>query len=118
MHCLEDVPEVLEEVKRYASQLKNQGVISRYDVNDSAISMKIGGWLGLIYVPPVKDMLTGSQNAVEIRTFEPFSGEWETYLSYLFAGIKGADEAAEQLEATFPERFHIPEELRFRGSVR
>ncbi len=103
--AFEDVPEVLEEVKRYASQLKNQGVISRYDVNDSAISMKIGGWLGLIYVPPVKDMLTGSQNAVEIRTFEPFSGEWETYLSYLFAGIKGADEAAEQLEATFPERF-------------
>ena len=44
-------------------------------------------------------MMAGGQEGMEIITLEPFPGEM--YASYLLAGGKGPDQAAEDLEDSF-----------------
>lgn len=90
---------LLEQVESYAEQLKKEGIITDFESNDSCVHMKIGGWLGFIYVPPVEGMMSGGNHPVDIITMEPFPGEM--YITYSLAGMKGPDEAAQTLAKTF-----------------
>ena len=94
-----NLPLVLSVVADYAQDLEQTGVISDYEVSDSCVYMNVGGWLGFLYVPNQEGMMAGGQDAVEIVTLEPFPGEM--YPTYLLAGMKGPDEAAEQIVDAF-----------------
>ena len=95
----EKLEPLLQEVAAYAEQLQNQGTVTNYEVNDTCVYMKVGGWLGFLYAPPEEGMMAGGQEGMEIITLEPFPGEM--YASYLLAGGKGPDQAAEDLEDSF-----------------
>ncbi len=94
-----NLPLVLSAVADYAQDLERTGTISDYEVSDSCVYMNVGGWLGFLYVPNQEGMMAGGQDAVEIVTLEPFPGEM--YPAYLLAGMKGPDEAAEQIVDAF-----------------
>lgn len=98
----DQLPALLNEVEAYAKSLYNKGIVSEYDANDTCVYLKIGGWLGFVYDPPMENLLSGG-GEVSLVTLEPMASEFYPY--YLLAGAKGPDEAAKLIEKTFGSNF-------------
>ena len=97
----EQVEKLLKEVSLFAEQLFNDGQITDYSYasGDSCVYMQIDGWLGCLYAPPQKDVLSGSSGESYVYTLEPYAHEFGTNVGYLFNTFHGPDEAADLISS-------------------
>lgn len=94
-----DTEAALIDVSRFAEELFKRGEITdyHYKTGDSCVYMEIDGWLGLVYEPQVRDVLSGN-GTIEVVTLEPFSSEFKTFFAYFASGAEGPDEGAGLIE--------------------
>lgn len=95
----ESVDTVLENVSHFAEELLDAGDITdyHYEKGDSCVYMEIDGWLGVLYDPLVKDVLSGADD-IQVVTLEPYASESKTVGSYLLSGAQGPDDGARLIE--------------------
>lgn len=95
----ESVDTVLENVSHFAEELLDTGDITdyHYEKGDSCVYMEIDGWLGVLYDPLVKDVLSGADD-IQVVTLEPYASESKTVGSYLLSGAQGPDDGARLIE--------------------
>lgn len=80
---------LLEEVFAYIQTLYEQGMITdcSYTDGDTAVYYQIDNWLGCLYFPQIKDMLSGSSGDVQIVTIEPYHSDLDMWFNSKFAGF-------------------------------
>lgn len=85
----EDSKILLEEVFAYIQTLYEQGMITdcSYTDGDTAVYYQIDNWLGCLYLPQIKDMLSGSSSDVQIVTIEPYHSDLDMWFNSKFAGF-------------------------------
>lgn len=82
----DDMDGVLSEVYTCAQTLYENGIITdyAYETGDTCVYMKIDNWLGFVYMPPLKDSLSGDSDVkIEIYTVQPYSTEFAAYRLFL-----------------------------------
>lgn len=85
----EDSKILLEEVFAYIQTLYEQGMITdcSYTDGDTAVYYQIDNWLGCLYFPQIKDMLSGASGDVQIVTIEPYHSNLDMWFNSKFAGF-------------------------------
>lgn len=106
----QDEETVLNELRDYAQGLYENGSITdyTYEAGDTCVYMEVDGWLDVLYTPPIEGYMSGGADELQIITLEPNATEF--YLSYIWSGGKGPDEAAERIVSTI-DRFSHTEDL-------
>ncbi len=81
--------EILECIKVYIVNLYENGVITEYsyEEGDTGIYYQIDNWLGCVYSPPIKGMLNGESEDINIITIEPYFSSFEMWLNKNVASI-------------------------------
>lgn len=106
----DDMKALLEEVSSSAEVLFAEGKITdyAYKAGDTCVYMKIDDWLGFVYIPPLADTLSGSNDGkVEVCTIEPYSTEFGTERALLGSAVffnKNPKLTAELLQKNFSEK--------------
>lgn len=84
----EDSKILLEEVFAYIQTLYEQDLITdcSYTDGDTAVYYQIDNWLGCLYFPQIKDMLSGASGDVQIVTIEPYHSDLDMWLNSKLTG--------------------------------
>ena len=99
----EQLPALLEELSVLAEQYNKQGLLERYDVEETSIFMKFKSGVGYLYIPTSKEIMSGDQ-AGNILTVEPYATSAEFLAQYILGG-KSPDKAAEAIADSLPELY-------------
>lgn len=99
----EQLPPLLKELSVLAEQYKEQGIIERYDIEETSIFMKFKSGVGYLYEPTNKEIMSGDQVG-SILTVEPYATSKEFLAQYILGG-KSPDKAAKKIADSLPELY-------------